>query len=146
MSERYFDSSYLCKLQWPEIGSSEVAACAGEADVLACCMIGRAEFYSAGHRKAREGSATVAQLAIVFRQFDHDCRQGAVRLLPLTASMFDRVEKVYRSASATTYLRAADALHLACAAEHGFIEVYSNDRHFLAAAPLFGLRGLNVTP
>jgi hypothetical protein len=31
-----------------------------------------------------------------------------------------------------------------CAAEHGFIEVYSNDRHFLTTAPLFGLRGVNV--
>ena len=29
---------------------------------------------------------------------------------------------------------------------HGFTEVHSNDLHFLAAATLFGLRGVSVIP
>ena len=66
--------------------------------------------------------------------------------MPLTDAILDRVEAVFATAPATTYLRAADALHLATAAEHGFAEIYSNDRHLLAAAPLFGLRGVNVIP
>jgi predicted nucleic acid-binding protein len=44
----------------------------------------------------------------------------------------------------TVFVRAADAIHLTCAAEHGFREIYSSDRHLLAAAPAFGLKPRNV--
>jgi predicted nucleic acid-binding protein len=42
------------------------------------------------------------------------------------------------------FLRSGDALHLACAEEHGFQEVYTNDRHMLKAARHFHLTGVNV--
>jgi len=144
MTSLYFDTAYLCKLYWPESGSPEVAKCAARADVLACGLHGRAEFLSIGHRKVREGVVTSRQLAALFEQFRADCAVGAIRLLPLTETTLDRVERIYLQAPASVFLRAADALHLACAAEHGFAEVYSNDRHLLAAAPLFGLRGVDV--
>ena len=47
---------------------------------------------------------------------------------------------------ADVFVRAADALHLACAGEAGLHEVYSSDRHLVAAAPHFGLRPVTLGP
>ena len=146
MTSLYFDTTYLGKLHWPEPGSREVTACAAVADELVCALHGRAEFHSISHRKLREGLADAHATRVVCAQYDADCASGAIRLLPLTDAIVDRVAQAFATAPSTAYLRAADALHLASAAEHGFTEIYSNDRHLLAAASLFGLHGVNVIP
>jgi hypothetical protein len=99
---------------------------------------------TACHRKVREGQATLEQLRAMLAQTSADNAAGALQWLPVTVSLMERVESVLGSAPSNIFLRAADAIHLACAAEHGFTEGFSNDRHLLAAAPLFGLRGVNV--
>ena len=146
MNQLFFDATYIGKLHWREPGSAEVLTCAATADELVCSLHGRAEFYSMGFRKVREGLAAPSTVQAVFAQFNADVAAGDIRLLLLTEAIVDRVESVFATAPATTYLRAADALHLATAAEHGFNEIHSNDKHLLAAAPLFGLRGVNVIP
>ncbi len=64
--------------------------------------------------------------------------------LPLTDAVLLRVSAIYRKAPASLFLRASDALHLACALEEGFREIYSNDTRLLAAARHHGLRGRNI--
>lgn len=76
-------------------------------------------------------------------QFINDSKEGLFRWLPLTDSIQQRLKQFFWKKADSTFFRAADALHLPCAAEHGFTEVYSDDRHFLAAAPGCGLRGVN---
>ena len=146
MSALYFDTTYLCKLRWPEHGSAEVCACAATGEELVTALHGRAEFYAVGLRKRREGTATAPAVLAIHAQFKADIATGDIRLLPLTDAILDRVETAFANAPATTYLRAADALHLATAAENGFTEIHSNDQHLLATASLFGLRGVNVIP
>lgn len=48
------------------------------------------------------------------------------------------------AASDMVFLRAADALHLASAVAQGFEEIYTHDRHMLAAAAAFGLQARDV--
>ncbi len=143
----YFDSTYLFRIYSEEPGHEAVKKLLAKSNQpVAIAWHGRAEIASVLLRKRREGTETPEHLASFAKQFHDDCQQLLVHLLPLTEAVMTRLESVLASAPATTNLRAADALHLACAAEHGFTEVHSNDRLFLAAAPLFGLKGVNVIP
>lgn len=146
MSEAYYDANYLFKLQCVENGTAEVRAHAASVNILCTAAHGRAEFASAAFRKVREGSATASDYQLAIAQVKADAATGNLLFIPLTDAILDRVEQVYATAPSTTYLRAADALHLATAAENGFTEIHSNDKHLLAAASLFGLVGVNVIP
>ncbi|MBA2269371.1 MAG: type II toxin-antitoxin system VapC family toxin [Chthoniobacterales bacterium] len=144
MSEAYYDTAFLFKLQSGERGAEQVRAHAVTVEGVACSIHGRAEFASICHRKFREGAASRAQVRSLLAQLQADTVAGGIRWLPINPTSIERVEEVCRTAPATVFLRAGDALHLACAAENGFEEIYSNDRHLLAAAPLFELQGVNL--
>lgn len=146
MKTLYFDSSYLFRLYSQEHGHEAVKRLVTTGEAVASAQHARAEFASIILRQRRERSVPDDFLIELHQQFLDECRDQQIRLLPLSDSVFTRIETVLRASPRTTFLRAADALHLACAAENGFTEVYSNDRHFLAAAPLFGLRGVNILP
>lgn len=139
----YFDTSYLVRLYTKDAGWEKVRVIA-KTDNLACCLHGQAETAAAFHRKLREGSINPKELGTLLAEFDKDSGAGAYRWLPLSAAVVARLASVYADLPPTVVLRAADGIHLACAAEAGFTKVYSNDSRLLAATAHFGLSGENI--
>ena len=145
MKALYFDTSYLFRMYFAEPGHENVKALLPGVDKVYSVQLARAEFASIILRKRREKAASDIALTELHEQFLDEVRDGHIQLIVPEDSEFEVIEAALRTAPSSTFLRAADAMHLAAAAWRGFKEVYSNDRHFLAAAPLFGLRGIDVT-
>lgn len=139
----YFDTSYLVRLYFEEAGWEAVRELKTN-HPWACSLHGRAEVIAAFHRKYREGAIDGNGLGQIISQFEFDCQAGEFDWLPITDSTVSALAGHYKKLPATSFLRAADALHLASAREHGFKTIFSNDKALLDAAKHFGLRGKNV--
>jgi predicted nucleic acid-binding protein len=139
----YFDSSYLVRLYYQDPGADAVRALA-TTDHVACAAHGQAEMIAAFHRKLREGAIQRAAYAALVDQVNVHIQAGAFTWLAQGADILARIRQAYEKLPATVFLRAADALHLATAADSGFRTIYSNDAHLLAAAKHFQLAGKNV--
>lgn len=139
----YFDTSYIVRLHTRDAGWEKVRALAAT-DSLACCLHGQAEAVAAFHCKFREGAINEKELSQLLAEFDRDCKAGAFDWLPFSPAVMERLSKAFLRLPATVHLRAADAIHLACAAENALKEIYSNDARLLAGASHFGLRGINL--
>ena len=139
----YFDTSYLVRLYYEDVGADAVRALAAT-DHIACAAHGQAEMIAAFHRKLREGAIRPASYAALLGQVQAHIEAGAFRWLSQGEEVFPRIRQVYQKLPATVFLRAADAIHLATAAESGFPIVYSNDARLLAAAQHFGIRGEDI--
>jgi predicted nucleic acid-binding protein len=140
----YFDTSYLAKCYLTERGSSEVKELAASDGKIACSAFGRIELASTFHRNLRQGSITPSEFRLIWKQYDHDEENRIWTWFPVNQEMVSEVVRRFRKLSPSVYLRSGDALHLACAVEHGFKEIYSNDGHLLAAAKAFKIKGINV--
>jgi predicted nucleic acid-binding protein len=103
-----------------------------------------AEMACLAHRKVREGPTTSADAAKRRDLFLDDVNSGVITAVPVTDRLLRRVEAATRALPPSCYLRTFDALHLVTAADAGFLEIWTNDRHMLAAAPHFGLVGRAV--
>jgi predicted nucleic acid-binding protein len=140
----YFDTAYIVKCYLHEPGSSAVRALLYEHQGAACCILGRLEFSAALKRAIRENRLDGRVLDTVFAVLREDDRNAVWSWLPLSPALIELAISEIRALPKDIAIRSADALHLVCARENGFAEIYSNDRHLCAAAPFFQLKPVNV--
>ena len=140
----YFDSSYIAKFYLDEPESEAVRRLAESLGQVRCAVIGQAEVAAVFHRKLREGAFDAGAFRELMGQFVDDCGQGLWTWLPLTTALAAKTAAAFARLPRSVFLRAADALHLICAQEHGLPEIYTNDRHMSAGARHFRLKPMTV--
>ena len=140
----YFDASYIAKCYLNEPGADRVRQVAYGAAGLASCELARLEFASILTRHVREHHVTRREMTAILKEFDDDEKNGVWQWLGVTSDLLEKARKAVLDIPGTVFVRSGDALHLACAEEHGFEEVYTNDRHMLQAARYFHVAGVNV--
>jgi len=137
----YIDSAYIVKYYVHEPNSAAVREILLKAESRASSALAIAEVTCALHRRLREGNLTRDLFREVLGSFLKHVEAGAWSMAPVDDRVLRRVSRMLRLAPASLYLRSGDAVHLATALEIGELEVWTSDRHMLAAAPHFGLIG-----
>ena len=135
---RYFDTSFLVPLVLPEATSEPVARFfehLPEED-WAVSDWTRVEFASLLAREVRMGSLDVAAAREAGSRFEAMVQESFVMFLP-DRDDFDRAREWLGRFE--TALRAADALHLAIAANRRTEAIYSLDKAMIAAGRALGL-------
>jgi predicted nucleic acid-binding protein len=140
----YLDSSYIFKCYINEPGTPRVLSLVQNSSGCSSSLHARTEFWSGLHRRVCETVTSIENARKIWRQFEEDERTGVWHWLPLNDIVIRRACEVFEKLPPEASLRSGDALHLACAAENRFTEVYSGDRILLAAALHFGLNGISV--
>jgi hypothetical protein len=140
----YLDSSYIFKCYINEPGTLRVLSLVQNSSGCSSSLHARTEFWSGLHRRVCETVTSIEDARKIWRQFEEDERTGVWHWLPLNDIVIRRACDVFEKLPPEVFLRSGDALHLACAAENRFTELYSGDRTLLSAAPHVGLNGISV--
>ena len=140
----YFDTSYVAKFYFNEPDSRRVRELVRKADNVYSSLWAFAEFHAVLHRRVREGAATARDARDLASRFAEHVEGGLWNLIPITETLLRRTGALIASAPSNLFLRTADAVHLTTAQEARQYEVWTNDRHMLAAAGYFGLKGCSV--
>jgi predicted nucleic acid-binding protein len=135
----YVDTSALIKRYLQEEGSDTFDAFCEEAshDTVICPLVAT-EFTSSLQRRIRLGVLTVRQATAVRQRFLSDVASGGWRMIDFEVDVFARANALLLTLGAP--LATLDALHLACALQHGAHEFATADHQLAAAAAKAKLR------
>jgi predicted nucleic acid-binding protein len=117
----YFDAAYIAKCYLNEPGAERVRQVAYGADGLGSC-----------------------EATNLLKDFEQDEKDGVWHWFGVTSALIEAARDTVLRVPSRVVVRTGDALHLACAREHGFKDVYTNDNHMLKAAKYFQVTGVNV--
>ena len=140
----YLDTSYIAKFYFNEPESVRVRKLVRNADVIHSSLWALAEFHAVIHRRLREGSSSPDDARELMSRFHQHVEDGLWMLAPVHEALLRRTSALMAAAPRDLFIRTADAVHLATAHELGERDVWTNDRHMLAAASYFGLTGRSV--
>jgi len=140
----YLDTAYVAKCYLNEPDAERVRELVQSRAGVTSSAWSRAELACVLHRHVREGGLTARQARTLHGLFLEDVANGVWTLVPVSSDVLTRVEERLGRLRRTVFLRAGDAIHLTTAGMAGFREIWTNDRHMLAAARSFGLRGRSV--
>ena len=128
----YLDSSYIFKCYINEPGTPRVLSLVQNSSGCSSSLHARTEFWPGLHRRVCETVTSIEDARKIWRQFGEDERTGVCHWLPLNDIVIRRACDVFEKLPPEVFLRSGDALHLACAAENRFTELYSGDRTLLS--------------
>ena len=134
------DTSALAKLYVAEKESPAMRARLESEDQVFVSELARVELMSVFHRQVREKKWDRETFLTAVRQFTHDDVSGFWTWLPLDSALVGAAARVYATLPEGVFLRSSDCLHLVTAVHHGFQEIYTYDRHQVAAVAVLGLR------
>jgi predicted nucleic acid-binding protein len=140
----YFDTSYIAKFYFNEPESLRVRELVRKTDAIYSSLWAFAEFHAVLHRRLREDATSSIDARELASRFSHHIDDGLWNLIPVTEGVLRRTSALMVSAPRDLFLRTADAVHLTTAQDAGEREVWTSDRHMLAAAAYFGLSGRSL--
>ena len=140
----YFDTSYIAKFYFNEPESSRVRELVRKEHGIYSSVWAFAEFHAVLHHRVRESAFPHRDAGDLASRFSEHIEDGLWTLIPVTEALLRRTSALMLSAPRDLFLRTADAVHLTTAQELGERDVWTNDRHMLAAANYFRLAGRSV--